>query len=496
MSEDEDIRGDAERRIGTVLRDKYRLDRVLGIGGMAVVYAATHRNRKSLAIKMLHAELSVRRDLRARFLREGYVANTVNHPGVVAVLDDDVDETGSAFLVMEFLEGASVDVLCARAGGQLPLPGALAVTHGLLDVLDAAHAKGIVHRDVKPANLFVTKDGQVKVLDFGIARLREAAPGLKSTGAGAVLGTPGFMPPEQAIAQGHEVDARSDLWSAGATLFTMISGRYVHPGDTGREILIRSATQPARSLSEVAPETPVAIVELVAKALEFEKAQRWESAAAMRAAVARAHQDLFGSPMHEDLRLCLEGPQASALGVATTVQSPAESPHTAPVEEGYTTESNASSAATTTSRPVSSPRPAPLPVARRRTYALAATAATGAAGVAAVAIRLALPGAPVGAASAVTSPAAVSSAAAAAPVVPQPVLVEPSTGPASASGGASSAPSVLAPVLPFPPASEVVRAHRDGQSPPTNRDPVPTSPPPSASARPAASHDPLKIELQ
>src|SRR5438309_9755878 len=99
----------AEARLGMVLRGKYRLDRVLGIGGMATVYAATHRNKKRVAITMLHPELSIRENIRTRFLREGYVANSVDHPGAVSVLDDDVAEDGSAFLVMELLTGSALD---------------------------------------------------------------------------------------------------------------------------------------------------------------------------------------------------------------------------------------------------------------------------------------------------------------------------------------------------------------------------------------------------
>src|ERR1700691_6659961 len=106
----------AASRLGRVLRGKYRLDRVLGIGGMAVVYAATHRNKKKFAIKMLHPELSLRENIRTRFLREGYVANSVEHPGAVAVLDDDVAEDGSAFVVMELLDGSAVDTLWEKHG--------------------------------------------------------------------------------------------------------------------------------------------------------------------------------------------------------------------------------------------------------------------------------------------------------------------------------------------------------------------------------------------
>src|SRR6202044_1058202 len=132
---DDEQRSIAEARLGRVLRGKYRLDRVLGIGGMATVYAATHRNKKKFAIKMLHPELSHRENIRTRFLREGYVANSVEHPGAVAVLDDDVAEDGSAFVVMELLQGAAVDEVWARHGKRVPLALAISIGDGLLEVL-------------------------------------------------------------------------------------------------------------------------------------------------------------------------------------------------------------------------------------------------------------------------------------------------------------------------------------------------------------------------
>src|ERR1700735_5162813 len=113
---DDELMDLARARLGQVLRGKYRLDRVIGVGGMAVVYAATHRNKKRFAIKMLHPELSMRENIRTRFLREGYGASSVEHPGAVAVLDDDVAEDGSAFVVMELLQGAAVDEVWARHG--------------------------------------------------------------------------------------------------------------------------------------------------------------------------------------------------------------------------------------------------------------------------------------------------------------------------------------------------------------------------------------------
>ncbi|MEO7034219.1 MAG: serine/threonine-protein kinase [Polyangiaceae bacterium] len=309
MSDDEDILSLAKQRIGTVLHGKYRLDAVLGVGGMAMVFAATHRNQKKFAVKMLHAELSIRSELRTRFLREGYVANSVQHEGVVSVLDDDVDETGAAFLVMELLDGSDVQGLSSRAGGKLPLQAVLSVAHQLLDVLDAAHKKAVIHRDIKPANLFALPSGQVKVLDFGIARLRDATTNIKSTRAGAVLGTPAFMAPEQAAARGDDIEARTDLWAVGATLFALLSGQLVHVGDNEREVLIRAATTPARSLLEVAPETPLSVVQLVTKALMFDKAARWESAGAMREAVVCAHRELFGELSLEPLRALVAADQ-------------------------------------------------------------------------------------------------------------------------------------------------------------------------------------------
>lgn len=321
MSEEAEILTAATERVGTILHGKYHIDSVLGVGGMATVYAATHRNRKRFAIKMLHPEFSVRRDVRERFVREGYAANSVNHPGAVVVLDDDVDETGAAFLVMELLDGVTVDAVYGASSKPIPVRESLAIAHQLLDILEAAHQKDIVHRDIKPANLFLLKDGQVKVVDFGIARLRDPDAGLNSTRTGATLGTPAFMAPEQALATPGEIDARTDIWAAGATLFTMLSAHIVHEGQNARQIMIRAATKPARSLGSVAPDVPAPVVELVARALAFERSERWPSAAAMRDAVAEAHQSLFGELTRAPLGALVER-TATRFGTSPTEPSP------------------------------------------------------------------------------------------------------------------------------------------------------------------------------
>jgi serine/threonine-protein kinase len=285
----------ARARVGQTLNGKYRLDRLLGVGGMAAVYEATHRNKKRFAVKVLHQELSVHSGLRTRFMREGYVANTVEHPGAVAVLDDDVAEDGSAFLVMELLHGTPLDQLCERRGGKLGPKHVLAIADQLLDVLAAADAKNVVHRDIKPANVFVTRDGQVKVLDFGVARLRDPE-GPQATHSGLALGTPAFMAPEQALGRSEEVGGRTDVWAVGATMLSLLTGRSVHEGSSAQEQMVLAATRPAASLATLDPETSAEVVALVDKALAFAQRDRWQHASQMQDAVREAYGKLFGEP--------------------------------------------------------------------------------------------------------------------------------------------------------------------------------------------------------
>lgn len=275
--------GRAQERVSRVLKGKWRIDRVIGAGGMAVVYEATHRNGMRAAIKVLHPQLSANEEIRARFLREGYLANTVDHPGVVRVFDDDVDEDGSVYLVMELLVGESLEARRRRAGGRLPPDEVVRITAGMLDVLAAAHAKGIVHRDIKPDNVWVMQDGTVKLLDFGIARVREAQGVV--TKAGEIMGTPGYMSPEQARARWDEVDERTDVWAVGATMFNLLTGRLVHEGGTGNEVLLAAMTTPAPPLATVAPGLPLDLCQVVDTALAFERDRRWPSAQAMRDAL-------------------------------------------------------------------------------------------------------------------------------------------------------------------------------------------------------------------
>ena len=327
-------------RIGLVLRDKWRLDDLLGVGGMAAVYAATHvNNGRRGAIKLLHPELAVNDEVRGRFLREGYAANKVEHPGTVAVLDDDVTEDGAVYLVMELLEGETLEAR-REATSFLHPADVLPIIDRILDVLVAAHAKGIVHRDLKPDNVFLCSDGVVKVLDFGIARVREASGGGRQTMANAgPMGTPAYMPPEQARGRWSEVDARSDLLAVGATMFTLLTGLLVHEAETVNELLLAAMTKPAPPLASVMPGVSPELAEVVDRALAYAQEDRWADAATMQSALRLVPQSFAADASVElDLETAttMRPPEMSARSFAQTqLQLPSPVPQPFPPAPAY-----------------------------------------------------------------------------------------------------------------------------------------------------------------
>lgn len=306
------VRQGAARRVGQTIRGKFHLDALLGVGGMASVYAATHRNGSRVALKILHDHVSGSPDVRRLFRREALAANRIEHSGVVRIIDDDVAEDGSAFLVMPLLVGETLQARWERQGKRLSVREALIVGYAVLDTLAAAHAQGIVHRDIKPDNLFITSEGDVRVLDFGVARLLEQS-GAAATRAGHAIGTPAFMPPEQALGRVSEVDGQSDVWAVGATLFTCLTGQYVHGAHGVGELLVYAATRPAPALSNASPEMDERLGALVDKALAFRKEDRWGSAASMRDALGTMFEAVLGEPM-------VESPQVEAPPVEATTR--------------------------------------------------------------------------------------------------------------------------------------------------------------------------------
>jgi serine/threonine-protein kinase len=191
----------ARQRIGATLCQRYRILRLLGVGGMGAVYGGQHRNGHAVAIKVLHERLSDRPGLERTFRREAQLANAVKHPAIVPVLDDDVAEDGYVFLVMPLLTGETVRARWDRLGRKLPIEEVVSIAHQTLGALTAAHRAKIVHRDIKPENIFLTSEGEVRILDFGIARLLETSELVSATLSGHAVGTPAFMAPEQALGQ-------------------------------------------------------------------------------------------------------------------------------------------------------------------------------------------------------------------------------------------------------------------------------------------------------
>jgi serine/threonine protein kinase len=246
-------------------------------------------------VKVLHPEMSSNAFVREKFLWEGYVANAVGHDDVVKVIDDDVAEDGSLFLVTELLDGETLEERRIRLGGRIPQNEVLLATDQLLDVLAATHAQQIVHCDLKPENLFLTRAGRIKVLDFGIARHSENSTDSRPPPAGTVPGTPAYMSPEHARGLPDELDERSDLWACGALMFQLLTGRGVHVGDSPGDELVNARTNPAPSLLTVAPDVHPAIAQVVDQALAFTKDMRWPDARSMQEAVRKAYFEAYGS---------------------------------------------------------------------------------------------------------------------------------------------------------------------------------------------------------
>ena len=272
----------AATRVGTTLCQKWHLEKLLGVGGMAAVYVANHKIGRREAIKILHREVAQQPDLRARFEQEAHAVNRFHHPGVVEIRDIDVAEDGSPFLVMELLSGESLGERARHPGG-VPQAEVLRFADELLDVLAAAHAQGIIHRDIKLDNLFVQTDGRLKVLDFGIARVRDGMPLKMRTRVGATLGTAPYMPPEQI--RGQEIDGRADLFAVGATMFRLLAKRRIHEAANETEMLLKMASQPAPSLLSVAPDLPPGVGLVVDRALQHDRDRRYPDALTMQADV-------------------------------------------------------------------------------------------------------------------------------------------------------------------------------------------------------------------
>ncbi|HSQ52774.1 MAG TPA: protein kinase [Nitrospiraceae bacterium] len=252
---------------------------------MAAVYAATARDGGRVAIKLLHGYWAQDAEVRRRFLREGYAANRVKHPAVISALDDGVTDCGLPFLVLELLDGESLEAVLAREGRLTPVR-VLVIADQVLEGLTAAHAIGVLHRDLKPDNFVIDRTGAVRIMDFGIAFMDDVGPDTRITVHGCAMGTPGFMAPEQARGDWDRVDERTDLWSLGATMFALLSGRDVFVG-TNQQVLVATLTWPAPRIRELCPHVPPGLAAIIDRALAFMPQKRFASTREMHAAVRK-----------------------------------------------------------------------------------------------------------------------------------------------------------------------------------------------------------------
>ncbi|GMV19967.1 MAG: hypothetical protein AMXMBFR56_81910 [Polyangiaceae bacterium] len=303
-----------QREPGALVAGRYRLERLLGQGGMGQVWAATHTvTRRQVALKFLRPGADLRPELQRRFLREARAASAVDHPNVVRIHDVFALDDGSLLMVMDLLEGETLGSLLERKG-KLSLSEASSLLLPVVSAVGRAHDLGIVHRDLKPDNIFVVdadpSKGAVKVLDFGIAKVLEPTvdTGLV-TGTGAVLGTPSYMAPEQCFGE-SDIDHRADLWAIGAILYESLAGMRPVDGDNLGQI-VKRLMEGIEPIERRLPDLPRDVTALLSRMLSRERAQRPADLREVAAVLAK-HTDVevpsfaepssraHDTPLHEE----------------------------------------------------------------------------------------------------------------------------------------------------------------------------------------------------
>jgi serine/threonine-protein kinase len=277
--------GAAGVREGDILAGKYRIDKVLGVGGMGVVVAAHHiQLDERVAIKFLLPEALGNAEAVARFAREARAAVKIKSEHVARVIDVGTLETGAPYMVMEYLDGSDLGAW-VRLSGALPFEQTVEFILHASEAIAEAHALGIVHRDLKPANLFVIRraDGvlSVKVLDFGISKvtnLGASGPDMGMTKTSAVMGSPHYMSPEQ-VQSSRDVDARTDIWALGVILYELLTGRVPFDGQGFGDLVLRIVTTPPESIRSLRPDVPVGLEAVALRCLEKDRTRRYANVA-------------------------------------------------------------------------------------------------------------------------------------------------------------------------------------------------------------------------
>ncbi|MEY3093816.1 MAG: hypothetical protein RLZZ317_319, partial [Actinomycetota bacterium] len=264
-----------------ILGDRYEVGAMIGTGGMADVYIAHDRRlNREVAIKILRSDLARDPAFVTRFNKEALAVAALNNPGIVSVYDSGQEETSAGkmpYIVMEYVEGQTLREIL-HGGTRLPLERALEITEGVLNALHYSHKNGIVHRDIKPGNIMISSSGEVKVMDFGIARaLSDAGATLTSTWN--IVGTAQYLSPEQA--SGTQVDERSDLYSVGCLLYEMLAGKTPFTGETPVAIAYQHVSSPVPPITGVISTLDPALDNFFAVALAKDSKDRYQSASSM-----------------------------------------------------------------------------------------------------------------------------------------------------------------------------------------------------------------------
>ncbi len=281
---------------GTVIADRYRIVKVIGEGGMGVVYEAEHAHiGKKVALKVLNQEFSKNAEALERFQQEAKIAGTIGHLNICEVMDFGVTEQGLPYLVMEFLDGESLADILEREV-KLPVDVAMGIIYQILDALEEVHAKGILHRDLKPENVFITNvKGHglvVKLLDFGISKImKPGAESMRLTKTGAMVGTPYYMSPEHIRAR-SDLDQRADLYSCGVMFYEMITGEVPYKGSGYSQIIAAILEEPCPDAKKFIPDLAPDFQDFVQWGMERDPAKRPQSAADYKARI----RELQGGP--------------------------------------------------------------------------------------------------------------------------------------------------------------------------------------------------------